>query len=165
MSPVSGSECDLVVRGGTVVTAGTSAQCDVGISGGRISQLGGELHGRRELDASGALVLPGGIDMHVHLSVPSDPDPDEPAWVDDFTSGSAAAIAGGITTIGNMTFPAPGDTLLQGLARDLARAKGTAMVDYVLHQVMYGQTPQALEEIPLLAQAGHSSLKIGRAHV
>lgn len=160
VSPVPGSDFDLVIKGGTVVTAGSSAECDVGISGGTIAQLGGELRGRRSLDASGALVLPGGIDMHVHLSVPADPDPDEPAWADDFTSGSAAAIAGGITTIGNMTFPGQGDTLLQALATDLAKAEATAMVDYVLHQVMYGQTPNALEDIPRLAEAGHMSLKL-----
>ncbi len=154
------NDFDLVIRGGTVVTAGSSAQCDLGISDGKIAQLGGELRGRRSLDASGALVLPGGIDMHVHLSVPEEPEPGEPAWADDFGSGSAAAIAGGITTIGNMTFPARGDTLLQSLARDLAKAEATVMVDFVLHQVMFGESPDALAEIPLLARAGHMSLKL-----
>jgi dihydroorotase-like cyclic amidohydrolase len=53
-----------------------------------ISQIGGAPRGRRYLDASGALVLPGGIDMHVHLSSPERAAPGEPAWVDDdFASG------------------------------------------------------------------------------
>ncbi|HET9894984.1 MAG TPA: amidohydrolase family protein [Streptosporangiaceae bacterium] len=160
MSPVPANEFDLVIRGGTVVTAGSSADCDLGISGGKIVQVGGELRGRRYLDASGALVLPGGVDMHVHLSVSQPPEPGEPVWADDFTSGSAAAIAGGITTFGNMTFPGQGETLLQALARDLERAEATAMADFVLHQVMYGQGAEALAEIPLLAQAGHMSLKL-----
>src|SRR6185437_11710414 len=84
----------------------------------------------------------------------------EPVWVDDFTSGSAAAIAGGITTIGNMSFPAEGESLRQAVARDLAKADATAMVDFVVHQVMFGQTPDALAEIPLLAQDRHMSLKL-----
>ena len=130
---IADPECDLVIRGGTVVTAGSSAECDVGIAAGRISQLGGPLRGRRELDASGALVLPGGLDMHVHLSSPDPPEAGEPQWVDDFGSGSRAAIAGGVTTIGNMTFGAEGQSLQQALARDLAAAAATAAVDYVLH--------------------------------
>ncbi len=157
---MAGIECDLVVRGGTVATAGGLAECDVAITDGRISQLGGSPRGRRELDASGALVLPGGLDMHVHLSEPDPPEPGEPAWIDDFASGSAAAIAGGVTTIGNMTFPAAGDTLHQSLDRDLTAARTLASVDYVLHPILFSPTPQALAELPELAAAGHTSLKL-----
>jgi dihydropyrimidinase len=153
-------ECDLVVRGGTVVTAGSSSECDLGISAGRISQLGGFPRGRAEIDATGALVLPGGLDMHVHLTSPVPPEPGIPAWVDDFSSGSAAAIAGGVTTIGNMTFPAEGQSLRQALARDLSAAHGTAAVDFVLHPVMYDPSPEALADLPLLASEGHTSLKL-----
>jgi len=154
------SECDLVVRGGTVAITGSSAECDVGISQGRISQIGGGMRGRREIDATGALVLPGGLDMHVHLSSPEPPQPGVPAWVDDFASGSAAAIAGGVTTIGNMTFPGTGQSLRQALARDLEAASGAAGVDYVLHAVLSDPSPEALAELPLLAEAGHTSLKV-----
>jgi len=142
------------------VTAGSSAVCDLAVRDGTVSQIGGSPRGRRELDATGALVLPGGIDMHVHLSSPEPPEPGVPAWVDDFSSGSAAAIAGGITTIGNMTFPADGDSLSQSLGRDLAAARALASVDYVLHPVLDSPTPQALAELPRLADAGHTSLKL-----
>jgi dihydroorotase-like cyclic amidohydrolase len=54
------AECDLVIRGGTVVTPGSSAECDLGISDGRISQIGSSLRGRRQIDAAGALIVPGG---------------------------------------------------------------------------------------------------------
>jgi dihydropyrimidinase len=153
-------ECDLVIRGGTVVTTGSSAECDVGVLDGKVHQLGGGLRGRREIDASGALVLPGGIDMHVHLSLPSPPEPGTPAWVDDFGSGSRAAIAGGVTTVGNMTFPWAGQSLAEALARDLAAAADTAAIDYVLHPVLVSPTPEALAELPSLAAEGHTSLKL-----
>lgn len=160
MSPIPELDCDLVVRGGTVVTAGSSAPCDLAVRDGRISQVGGSPRGRRELDARGALVLPGGLDMHVHLSSPEPPDPGVPAWVDDFGSGSAAAVAGGVTTIGNMTFPVAGESLHQSLDRDLGAARALAGVDYVLHPVLASPTPAALAELPQLAAAGHLSLKL-----
>ena len=111
------AECDLVVRGGTVVTAGGTGLADVGVAGGKIVQLGGSLRGRREIDASGALVLPGGIDMHVHLTPGGPPEPGVPGWADDFHSGSRAAIAGGVTTVGNMTFAPWGDEGVRGLGQ------------------------------------------------
>ncbi len=160
MTPDPGSQCDLVVRGGTVVTAGSSAECDVGISGGKITHLGTGLRGRRYLDASGALVLPGGIDMHVHLAPSARTARGEPDWVDDFASGSAAAIAGGVTTVGNMTFALDGESLTQAIDRDMNSASAAARIDFVLHPVMYGWAPDAHAEISVLADAGHMSLKM-----
>ncbi|HEY1818411.1 MAG TPA: amidohydrolase family protein [Trebonia sp.] len=160
MADIAGFDCDLVIRGGTVVTAGSSGECDLGISQGRVSQLGGSMRGRREIDAAGALVIPGALDMHVHLSSPEPAEPGVPAWVDDFGSGSAAAIAGGVTTIGNMTFPGDGQSLRQALDRDLSAARGTAAVDYLLHPVMSSPSPEALAELPQLAADGHTSLKL-----
>ncbi len=63
------AEFDLVIRGGTVVTAADSSRCDVGVKDGRVAALGAALSGGREtLDASGKLVLPGGIDAHCHIA-------------------------------------------------------------------------------------------------
>jgi len=104
---------DLVLRGGTVCTASQSARADVGILDGVIVQLGGDMQAERELDATGKLLLPGGVDAHVHLSSP--PRPDGPSWVDDFSSGSAAAFAGGVTSLGNMTFLGPDEGLLAAI--------------------------------------------------
>jgi dihydropyrimidinase len=153
------AECDLVVRGGTVVTAGSQGEYDLGITGGLITQLGGSLRGRREIDASGALVLPGGIDPHVHLSPGEPPEPGVPGWADDFGSGSRAAIAGGVTTVGNMTFPWPGQSLREALDRD-RQAAGIAAVDYVLHPVLTVPSPDAIAELAGLAADGHTSLKL-----
>jgi dihydropyrimidinase len=154
------TECDLVVRGGTVATEGSSGECDLGVLDGKVVQMGGPLRGKKEIDASGALVLPGGVDMHVHLSPLSPPVAGVPAWVEDFGSGSRAAIAGGVTTVGNMTFPWAGQSPRQAVARDLAVAEREAAVDYVLHAVLKDPSPEALAELPKLAADGHTSLKL-----
>jgi dihydropyrimidinase len=112
------AELELVIRNGEIVTeAGSMVRADIGISGGVIVQIGGTLTGRQELDATGKLILPGGIDAHVHLSFPRS-EHTQIGWVDDFSTGSAAALAGGITTLGNMTFLLPGETALGGLERE-----------------------------------------------
>jgi dihydropyrimidinase len=147
---------DLIVRRGTLVDFGV---VDIGIANGRIVQLGGDLSGATEIDASGKLVLPGGVDAHVHLSSP----PGETSgsrWVDDFCSGSAAALAGGITTVGNMTFGVPGETPLQALRRETLIAEQHAIADVFLHPVLGEPTDQVLAEIPRLLDIGCSSIKI-----
>ena len=83
---------------------------DVGIDDGRVVQLGGPMDGTDEIDAAGHYVLPGGVDPHVHLTAATN-HPGERNWVDDFESGSRAALAGGVTTVGNITFPYPGTTM------------------------------------------------------
>lgn len=150
---------DLVVRGGTVVTADATSATDVGIRDGRIAQLGGSMQGATEIDARGLLVLPGGIDMHVHLS-PVENDGWTFPWADDFDSGSRAAAAGGITTIGNITFPRGDEGLLDTIARVGAEAEQASVVDVVLHPVLTRPTPERLAEIPALAEQGHTSIKV-----
>ena len=151
---------DLVIRGGTLVTAGETGVADLGVQDQRVAQIGGEMRGRREIGAAGRYVFPGGVDVHVHLSQPSPPAPGRELWVDDFFSGSLAAIAGGITTVGNMTFQWPGETLEDALARDLDAARRDAAVDVILHPVLTEPADEVIAEIPRLADAGHTSLKI-----
>ena len=152
---------DLAIRGGTLAD-GTLA--DIGISGERITQIGGEFEATTEIDARGMLVLPGGVDAHVHLSNPpregSSQGPQGPAWVDDFTSGSAAALAGGITSVGNMTFPASGESLRDALVRDATTVRREAVADVFLHPVLGEPNPRNLSEIPRLLEDGCSSIKV-----
>jgi dihydropyrimidinase len=148
---------DLVIRGGTLFDGSVA---DLGISGSRIVQIGGEMSAASEIDARGKLLLPGGVDAHVHLSSPP-VERQGPAWVDDFTSGSAAALAGGITTVGNMTFGAPDESPLQALHRETQEAERLAIADVFLHPVLGVPDASALSEIPrLLPEAGCSSIKI-----
>ncbi|MGD0238765.1 MAG: amidohydrolase family protein [Streptosporangiaceae bacterium] len=157
---------DLVVRGATVVTTGHVEAADIGIADGRIAQLGGTMTGTEELAADGLLALPGGIDAHTHLAHRGLADRLEfPIWVDDFWSGSRAAIAGGITTIANMTYPVPDDdgteeTPGAAIAREMAGAAPEAAVDWFLHPILL--QPAALPEgaIVALAAGGHASIKM-----
>jgi dihydropyrimidinase len=151
---------DLVIRNGEVVTEyGSRGVTTLGITGEAISHIGGDLEGTEEIDASGKLILPGGIDAHVHLSYPGS-EKFEYSWVDDFESGSAAALAGGITTIGNMTFPIAGETPLSSLERESVLAGEQAIADYFLHPVLVDITDEVLDEIPLLLSEGCNTIKV-----
>lgn len=151
---------DLVIRGGEIVDVAGSERADVGVSDGVVVQIGGELRGREEIDATGRLLLPGAVDAHVHLSSPPERGAGGgPRWVDDFASGSRAALAGGVTTVGNMTFPAPGETPLAALGRDAGTAREQAIADVFLHPVLVDPSAEVLAEVPRLAGAGCSSVK------
>jgi dihydropyrimidinase len=154
---------DLVVRGATVVSSGRQETADIGVRDGRIAQLGGDLTGRQELSADGLLALPGGVDAHVHLlyqALAEQLRQIEPAWVDDFWTGSLAAIAGGITTVGNMTFSLPGESTREAVTREIAGAAPEAAVDWFLHPVLSDLGTAADGEIAALAADGHTSVKI-----
>jgi dihydropyrimidinase len=147
---------DLVIRGGSLASG---AIADLGIASGRIVQVGGEMSAPSEIDASGKLVLPGGVDAHVHLSSPPG-ERSGPAWVDDFTSGSAAALAGGITSVGNMSFGAADESLLAVVERETDLARGQTIADVFLHPVLGWPDERTLAEIPRLPEVGCSSLKV-----
>ncbi|MCA9961837.1 MAG: amidohydrolase family protein, partial [Anaerolineales bacterium] len=99
---------DLVIKNGTVVTAVATYQADIGINGEQIAAIGQGLHGRRELDAADKLVIPGGIDPHVHLQyqLPNFRS------ADDFFSGTRAAALGGTTTVIDFVEPQAAQTML-----------------------------------------------------
>jgi dihydropyrimidinase len=152
-------ELDLVLRGGEVVNAGGSERADVGIAGGVVTRVGGGLRGREEIDATGLLLLPGAVDAHVHLSSPPGAPTEGPRWVDDFASGSRAALAGGVTTVGNMTFLGEGEAPLAGLAREAEAVGRQAIADVVCHPVIGEVTDAVLDEIPRLRDAGCGTIK------
>src|ERR1700685_1057691 len=94
---------DLVVRGAAVVSPGRQEAADIGVRDGRIAQVGGGMTGREEIAADGLLALPGGAAPPVprryqarpeELPKPGEIGPSEPMWVDDFWTGSLAAIGG-----------------------------------------------------------------------
>lgn len=88
------AEVDLLIAGGTVITPGGRRRANVAVRDGRIADITHDRPGaRRVVDASGLLVMPGGVDTHVHLMDPGDPARE------DFPTGTSAAAASGVTTI------------------------------------------------------------------
>ena len=143
----------LIIRNGVIVTADGRREADILVRDGAISEIGVDIRavaGARELDATGLLVLPGGIDPHVHLAG---------NWADDFTSGSAAALAGGITTISNFVSPRDGESLGAVIARTADLARAQTIADVLIHPILRGFGAVA-EELPGLAAAGQTSIKV-----
>jgi dihydropyrimidinase len=150
---------DLVVRGGSVVSPDGCPVTDVGVEGGRIVQIGGRMSAAEVVDAEGKLVLPGGVDMHVHFS-PALVEEGDFRWADDFLSGSRAAAAGGVTTVGNITFPVRDEPLPDALARTMPEAEADSLADYVLHPVIVRPPEDAEALVRGLAGDGCVSMKI-----
>ena len=147
---------DLVVRGGTVVTAAEMARADVGIVGGKIAALGTGLRGVDELDASGLLVLPGGVDSHCHIEqLQEGGGADEETW----ETGSRAALAGGTTTVVSFSTQFKGQAIGPSLAEYRRRA-GRAMVDHAFHQIVTDPTDAVLAELPEVVAGGVRSFKV-----
>ena len=147
----------LVIRGGTVVTATESVRADVGVDGGTVSALSPSLPaGRREIDATGLLVLPGGVDVHTHL----DAEVGGVRTADDFESGTAAAACGGVTTICDYAWQARGQTLSAAIEAWQARAAGRSHIDYGFHVIVGDASDATLAEIPRLVDLGYPSLKV-----
>src|SRR5262249_22449507 len=125
---------DLVVRGGTVVTATETLHCDLGADGGRGPTLGERLPpGRPEVDAAGLHAGPGGIDSHVHIEQLSSAGV---VNADDFHSGTVAAAFGGTTTI--VPFAAQHRGMkLRAVVEDYHRRAGEkAVIDYAFHLIL-----------------------------
>ena len=95
--PRPDTDFDLLISGGTVVTESESGIADVGIRDGRVVAVGNfqDCSARNHIKAGGLVVMPGGIDVHVHMSLPFGGTVSS----DDFGSGSRAAALGGTTTM------------------------------------------------------------------
>jgi dihydropyrimidinase len=155
---------DLVVRGGTVVTAQGARFADVGVRGGRIAAVEPDLSGPASssgevVDAAGLLVLPGCVDVHTHTRVASDAEPDR------FFRDSVAAAFGGTTTFLSFNNPGTGSSeaatrsLRTGLREWRAATDGDAAVDVGLSPTIAGSHADAVAEIPHLVDAGVPTFK------
>jgi dihydropyrimidinase len=152
-------EFDLVIRGGTVVTAADVGKSDVGVKDGRIIALAEDLpRAAAEIDASGLLVLPGGIDSHVHFDQPMGPGI---VMADGFESGTRSAAAGGNTTVLAFALQPRGQSLRQSVESYHEKAKGKSYVDYGFHLIVTDPTPAVLgQELPALVSSGYPSFKV-----
>jgi dihydropyrimidinase len=150
---------DVVIRGGTVAAATGTMRADVGIAGETIVALGAQLPaGQREIDATGKLVVPGGIDAHAHIEQLS-----AAGFMnaDSWESATASAAYGGTTTVLAFAAQHIGMHLPKVVADYAALAKRGAVIDYAFHIIVADPTPQSVREhLPLLINAGHASIKV-----
>ncbi len=155
---------DLVVRSDIVVTPEGVAACDIAVADGRITAIsphGQVPDGARLIDASGCIVMPGGIDPHVHCAWPM-PVPDGPATLTAPPSVvSRAAIHGGTTTLLDFARVIEGSDIADAIARRDAIWKGACHTDYAFHLMVEGDIdPETLVQLGAAIDAGHPTVKI-----
>jgi dihydropyrimidinase len=154
---------DLVIRGGTIVTAAGSRRADLAADGGRITAIEPDLSSpasaARVVDATGMLVLPGVVDVHTHTRVGTDDEPDR------FFQDSVAAAFGGTTSFlsfnnpGTGSSPAAERSLRTGLQEWRAATDGDSAIDYGLSLAISGHADDPLAELPATIEAGVASSK------
>lgn len=151
-------QLDLVIRGGTIATAADTFAADIGIRGNQVVAIEKGLpETKNQIDASGKFVLPGGVDTHAHIEQLS---ASGLMTADNFESATTAAAFGGTTTVLSFAAQHVGMDLAKVVADYHAAAKRGAVVDYGFHMIVADPTPAALEQIPALVEAGHTSLKV-----
>lgn len=150
---------DTIIRGGTIATAADTFACDIGIRDGLIAALGRDLGPAQVvIDATDRLVLPGGIDSHVHFAQPSG---EGVVMADGFASGTRSAAFGGNTTVLPFCLQEKGQSLRSALRNYHALADGECYVDVSFHLIVSDPTEQVLgQELPALVQDGYTSLKV-----
>jgi dihydropyrimidinase len=143
---------DTIIRGGTVVTATETFPGDVGITGGKIAAVGTDIGEAREVvDASGLLVLPGGIDSHVHIAQPSGPGI---VMADDFASATRSAAFGGNTMVLPFALQQKGESLRQVVKDYHAKADGQCYIDVSFHLIIADVTDGLLgQELPAIPRS------------
>jgi len=156
----------LILRCDRVVTPDGVAACDVAITGEKISAIApaGSMTvpaGARLLDLTGRVVMPGGIDPHVHCAWPM-PVPDGPTvFTEPASVVSRAAIHGGTTTLIDFVRCIEGADVSDAIARRDAGWKGACHTDYSFHLMVEGDIPPVLlEQVGAAIRAGHPTVKI-----
>ena len=151
----------LLIKNGTLITAGETFKADILVEGEQISLIGKDLtHPNAEVvDASGLYVLPGGIDPHVHLDLPMF----NTISSDDHYTGGKAAAVGGTTTVIDFV-PQDEGTLEENIARWRAKADPKASVDYGFHMNITRFDQAVAKEIFSLPDLGITSLKVFTAY-
>jgi dihydropyrimidinase len=155
---------DLVIRGGTVVTATGSRRADVAVRGGVIEAIEPDLSGpaasaAEVIDATGLLLLPGAVDVHTHARVATDAEPDR------FFQDTVAAAYGGTTTFlafnnpGTGSSPAAERSLLTGIREWRAATDGDGAVDVGLSLSVSGHADDPIGELPATLDSGVATSK------
>ena len=157
-----------LVINGTVVNANGNAESDVSIVGEKIEAVVPRGSGTltvgpddRVIDAQGCLVVPGGVDAHVHMQL----DTGATTSSDTFLSGTTAAAHGGTTTIIDFAEQRMGGNVLASFEKRMEEAESQCVVDWALHQILGGVDEQALIDArSLVEREGVASIKLFMAY-
>ena len=153
----------ILIRNGTVVTAERSFAADILVDGEKIRDIAPSLPAEaagRVIDASGMLLLPGGIDAHTHLDMPFGGTTSS----DDFETGTRAAAFGGTTTLIDFAIQAKGTKMRDALDTWWKKAAGRAVIDYGLHMIVTDLGEAGLEDMDSLVAEGVASFKLFMAY-
>src|SRR5215510_4301005 len=142
-----------LIRNGKIVNADRTQDADLLISGEKIQDIAPGLPADaadRVIDATGMLLLPGGIDAHTHLDMPFGGTVSS----DDFETGTRAAAYGGTTSLVDFAIQAKGTTLRSGLDAWHAKAEGKAAIDYGFHMIMTDVNDGTVKEMQTVVNEG-----------
>ena len=151
-----------LIQGGTIVTATDEFAGDVLVDGETVHSLGTRLDGAADktIDATGCLVVPGGIDVHTHLDMPFGGTYSS----DDFETGTIAAAHGGTTCLVDFAIQEHGKPMREALDTWLGKAEGRAAVDYGFHMILREFTPELEREMGAMVEEGVTSFKLFMAY-
>jgi dihydropyrimidinase len=151
-----------LIKNGRIVTATDDYYADIFIDGETVSCIGKNLplQADRTLDATGKLVIPGGIDPHVHMELPFGGTVSS----DDFESGTRAAAFGGTTTIIDFAIQYKGKTFAQTIDDWDAKAEGKCAIDYSYHLAITEYEPRHQPEFKQIIDAGITTFKLFMAY-
>src|ERR1700677_1817689 len=146
----------VLIQNGTIVNADASVKADLLIDGATIKEVRVGIPARaadKVVDATGLLVLPGGIDAHTHLDMPFGGSKS----ADDFETGTRAAAIGGTTTIVDFAIQARGTKMRTALDTWWKKAEGKACIDYGLHMIVTDLGDAGLEDMDDMVREGVAS--------
>src|SRR5579872_2213846 len=152
-----------LIRNGTVVTAESTFPADILLEGETIKDVRpGIAAGAadRVMDASGLLLLPGGIDVHTHLDMPFGGTTSS----DDFETGTRAAAFGGTTTLVDFAIQARGTKMRDALDTWWKKAETRATIDYGLHMIVTDLPDAGMEDMDAMVDEGVASFKLFMAY-
>ena len=153
----------VLIQNGTIVNADSTTQADLLIDGAVIKEIRAGIPVAAAdtiVDATGLLLLPGGIDAHTHLDMPFGGSNS----ADNFLTGTRAAAIGGTTTIVDFAIQSRGTKMRAALDTWWKKAEGKACIDYGLHMIVTDLGDAGLEDMDDLVREGVASFKLFMAY-